>query len=256
MEKLYNEQREKIVIQPEKIIRLPFRKKIELKFKNFSFKKKNKNNILKNVNISFPKYSKIGIVGPSGSGKSTIINIMCGFIASVNKKMITVDGKSIFENLNGWQNQIGYIPQSVVILDSSLRENILFGSNPKIYTDKKILEVIKKVELTNFLRRLKLKLSHPISQDGLNISGGEKQRIGIARALLRNPEVLILDEATSGLDTDTEKKILKTIKRLNKTIIFVSHRFSALSFCNKIYNIENKTIKNVNIKKLLGIKSK
>ena len=82
------------------------------------------------------------------------------------------------------------------------------------------------------MRRLKLKLSHPISQDGLNISGGEKQRIGIARALLRNPEVLILDEATSGLDTDTEKNI-ENNKRLNKTIIFVSHRFSALSFVIK-----------------------
>ena len=144
--------------------------------------------------------------------ESTLINMICGFIASVNKKMITVDGKSIFENLNGWQNQIGYIPQNIVILDSSLRENILFGSDPNIYTDNIVLDVIKKVELTNFLRRLKLKLSHPISQDGLNISGGEKQRIGIARALLRNPEVLILDEATSGLDIDTEKRILKTIK--------------------------------------------
>ena len=256
LEKLYNEQREKIVVQPEKIIRFSFNKKIELKFKNFSFKKNKKNNILKNVNISFPKYSKIGIIGPSGSGKSTLINMICGFIASVNRKMITVDGKSIFENLNGWQSQIGYIPQNIVILDRSLRENILFGVDSNIYTDKQVLEVIKKVELTKFLKSLKQKLSHRINQDGLNISGGEKQRIGMARALLRNPEILILDEATSGLDMDTEKKIIKTIKRLNKTIIFVSHRITALSFCDKIYNIENNTIKTINTKKLLEIKSK
>ena len=256
LEKIYNERREKIIIKPEKIVKLPFRKKIELKFKNFSFKKNKQNIILKNISISFNKFSKIGIIGPSGSGKSTLINMICGFINSGDKKMITVDGKSIFENLNGWQNQIGYIPQNIVILDRSLRENILFGVDSNIYTDKQVLEVIKKVELTKFLKSLKQKLSHRINQDGLNISGGEKQRIGMARALLRNPEILILDEATSGLDMDTEKKIIKTIKRLNKTIIFVSHRVTALSFCDKIYNIENNTIKTINTKKLLEIKSK
>ena len=110
-----------------------------------------------------------------------------------------------------------------------------------------INRLIDKVELNYLLKSSSKGLSQIISQDGQNISGGEKQRIGIARALINNPEIIILDEATSGLDVLTEKNVLSTIRRLNKTVIIVSHRLSALSFCDKIYLVQKNTLKNLNI---------
>jgi len=250
LEKLYFQSKQKTIFKPKKITNFIFNKSIQIKFKNFGYKSAKKNSILKNVNMIFPKNSKIGIIGPSGSGKSTLIDMICGFLlASKSSMTVKVDDKPISKNLSGWQNLIGYIPQNIVILNSSLRENILFGSKSNNFTDKEILEVLKKVELDKFFRKLSLGLSHQIKEDGLNISGGEKQRIGMARALLRNPEVIVFDEATSGLDFFTEKKILKTIKKINKTAILVSHRVGSLNFCDKIYSIENNTVKKVNIRK-------
>ena len=249
LEKIYFELKQKSFSRVKNIKKFNFKKNIELKFNKFFYKKNKDNIILNKVKISFAKFSKIGIIGPSGSGKSTIVDMICGFIASKNKKMVTVDGKSIFENLTGWQKLIGYIPQNIVILNTSLRENILFGSSSNIYPDKKIFEILKKVELQKLIKKSKLKLSQPISQEGTNISGGEKQRIGIARALLRNPEVIIFDEATSGLDTKTEKKILNILRKLKKTIIFISHRVNSLDFCDKIFSIEGNKVKTINMKK-------
>ena len=156
------------------------------------------------------------------------------------------DGKKIFSNLEGWQKNIGYIPQNIVILNQSLKENILFGSNPKFFSDKKIVNILNEVNLGYFIKKLPNGLYQTIKEDGQNISGGEKQRIGIARALLNNPKILILDEATSGLDTFTESKVLDTINKIKKTIIIVSHRINTLKFCDKVYSITNNTLKQIN----------
>ena len=166
------------------------------------------------------------------------------------KAPIEVDGKSINTNLEGWQKNIGYIPQNIVILNQSLKENILFGTNSKKFSDKKIIDILKKVNLEYFLKKLPNGLNQLIKQDGQNISGGEKQRIGIARALLNNPKIIILDEATSGLDTFTESKVINTINKFKMTIIIVSHRINTLKFCDKVYSIENNTLKLVNKSKL------
>ena len=156
------------------------------------------------------------------------------------------DGNLINTNLEGWQKNIGYIPQNIVILNQSLKENILFGASPKKFSDKKIIEILKKVNLEYFLKKLPNGLNQLIKQDGQNISGGERQRIGIARALLTNPKIIILDEATSGLDTFTESKVINTINKFKKTIIIVSHRINTLKFCDKVYSIENSTLKLIN----------
>ena len=156
------------------------------------------------------------MIGISGSGKSTIIDILCGFRKN-RFSQLKVDGKIIdFKNLDNWQNSIGFVPQNIIILNQSLRENVLFGSDKKLINDKILNNLIKKVELEKFIRKSKSGLNQVISQDGENISGGEKQRIGIARALVNNPELIILDEATSGLDYDTENNVLQTIKKLKK----------------------------------------
>ena len=133
---------------------------------------------------------------------------------------------------------------------SILKDNILFGSNPKFFNNKKIINILKAVELDYFLRKLPKGLNQIIKEDGQNISGGEKQRIGIARALLNNPKILILDEATSGLDTFTESKVLDTINKIKKTIIIVSHRVNTLKFCDKVYSIKNNTLKEINVSKI------
>ena len=229
---------------------MSFKKNIILSIKKFSFDN-NKNYLLKNVNIEIKKNSQVGIIGESGSGKSTIIDILCGFQKN-NLSKLTVDNLSILgsDNLASWQNSIGYVPQNIVIFNQSLRENILFGSENKIVNDDFIKNLIKKVDLEKFLLKAKNGLSQVLRQDGQNISGGEKQRIGIARALTNDPELIILDEATSGLDHETENNILKTIKKLRKTSIIVSHRLNALKNCNKIYIIKNKEVTLLNKGKL------
>ena len=250
--KLIIENSQKIIQKKVKTKKINFKKNIKLNIKKFSFNNK-ANYLFKNVNIEIKKNSQVGIIGESGSGKSTIIDIFCGFQKNKYSKLI-IDGKDIFktENLENWHNSIGYVPQNIIILNQSLRENILFGADKNHFGDNILRDLIKKVDLENFLKKSNNGFSQVLKQDGLNISGGEKQRIGIARALINNPDLIILDEATSGLDTETENKVLDTIKKLKKTSIIVSHRYNALKNCDKIYLLKNKELKllnNYNLKK-------
>jgi ATP-binding cassette, subfamily B, bacterial PglK len=243
--KVFIEQKKPTLIKNTHFKNFSFQKNLKINIKRFNHENKT-NFSLKNIKLNIDRKSKVGIIGPSGSGKSTIIDIICGFQNMKNGKVL-VDGKNIFSNLDGWQSKIGYIPQDVVILNQSLRDNILFGSSPKKYSELMIKNIIKKVKLEKFLKKLPKGLSQVIKQNGDNISGGEKQRIGIARALLHNPDLVLLDEATSGLDSFTELKVLETIKNLNKTVIIVSHRINSLKFCDKVYSIKNSTIKTAKI---------
>ena len=240
--KILSEMKIPILISKIENNKFYFKKNIFIKINKFSYNKNTKY-LLQNTSMEFNKNSKIGIIGPSGSGKSSLINIICGFIK--HDGFVKVDGKSMHENLSGWQKNIGYIPQKIVILNDTLKENILFGLKKKIM-QQDIINILKKVNLFQFYKKLPFGINTIIKQDGFNISGGEIQRIGIARAIINNPEILILDEATSALDTFTENKILKEISLLKKTIIIVSHRISSLMFCDKIYSIENNKLKYFN----------
>ena len=156
------------------------------------------------------------------------------------KGSITVDGKSIFSNVRGWQKLIGFVPQKIFILDESLRNNILFGLDDKKYTEDQILSLIKKLSLENLLKRLPNGLDGNLGEEGINLSGGEIQRIGLCRTLIYDPEVLFLDEATSSLDVNTESQILDELKIFKeKTIISIAHRISTLKNCDKIYRFDN-----------------
>ena len=240
--KLVIENEQTIRIKKDKITKINFKKNIVLNIKKFSFNN-SKNFLFKNVNIEIKKYSQIGIVGESGSGKSTIIDILCGFQHNKYLKL-KVDGIDIFRLgfFDNWQNSLGYVPQNIIILNQSLRENILFGADRKIFNDNVLKKLLKKVDLEKFITKSKDGLSQILRQDGQNISGGEKQRIGIARALINDPDLIIMDEATNGLDLETENNVLNTIKKLRKTSIIVSHRFNALKNCDKIYSLKNKQI--------------
>lgn len=246
--KIYKERQIEPIKKKKNIEKFTFKNLIKIEVGSYFYNKKNKFK-LKNIKLNIWKKSKIGIIGASGSGKSTLINIICGLTKSKSSRII-VDNKKIYENLEGWQSIVGYIPQKIIILNATLRENILFGLKNKKISDKQILEIIKKSNLYNFYKKQKKGLDQMIKEEGINISGGEIQRIGIARALINEPEIILLDESTSALDTFTENKILKEIELLKKTTIFVSHRLNSLKFCNKIYGINNSTLKEIkNIKK-------
>lgn len=220
---------------------LSFNSEISVDIKKFSYPN-NKKFEVKNIFLKIPINKKIGIIGTSGSGKSTIVEIITG-ILKPNIGDLKVDGKSIHEEENNWKNKVAYIPQKIFILDDTLKNNILFGAQNKDYDDKYIIELLKKTNLYDLFKRLPSGLKHNLGEKGLNLSGGEIQRVGIARALVGDPQIIILDEATSSLDTFTENNILEEIYKLkNKTIISVAHRIGTLKKSDIIYRVENGEI--------------
>ena len=218
-----------------------FKDKIEIRIKNFDYGNSRKFS-LSDINLEIKKGDKIGLIGSSGSGKTTLIEIFLG-ILKPNAGDIKIDGKSIFNEKLSHRKVIGYIPQNIFILDDTLIANILFGQNQNDFDIKKIDRIIELVNLKNLVKRLPNGLSTRIGERGIDLSGGEVQRIGIARALINDPEILLFDEATSALDTFTEKNILSELELIkDKTFISVAHRIGTLKNCKRIYKLENGII--------------
>lgn len=221
--------------------RIPFNKEISVTNLTFGYPDTNKN-VFENVSFTIPKGKFVGVVGPSGAGKTTFVDILLGLLQPSGGS-INVDGKNIFENIQGWLDNVSYVPQSIYLIDGTIRENIAFGILPEDIDDKRIEKVLKMAELYDFVQGLELKENTPCGDKGAKLSGGQKQRIGIARALYQNPSVLILDEATSALDTETEKQITETINKLKGeiTIIAIAHRLSTLENCDFKIKFENNS---------------
>jgi len=216
--------------------------KNEINISNLSFKYPDNNeNTLQDVNLKIRIGETIGVVGKTGEGKSTIIDLMCGLLQP-QKGTIFVDNKDIRNNLKSWQSQIGYVPQNIYLLDDTIKENIIFGRKANKDTEKKLREAIKLAQLDKLILRLPEGIDTFVGDRGTRLSGGQIQRIGIARAIFNNSKVLIFDESTSALDTETEKKFINDIYRLKtkKTLIIISHRLSILANCDRIYNIKSK----------------
>lgn len=211
---------------------LSFEKCIEIKNLQYKYPE-GKNLVLKNVSFSIPKGKFVGIIGPSGAGKTTFVDILLGLLTPTYG-CITVDDKDISENLYGWQENLSYVPQSVYLIDGTIRENIALGIAENLIDDKLVEKVLKMAELYEFIQALPDGINTNIGERGVKLSGGQRQRIGIARALYCQPNVLILDEATSALDNETEKNITKTILKLKGqiTIIAIAHRVSTLEECD------------------------
>lgn len=189
--------------------------------------------VLDNVSFKIPKGSFCGIIGPSGAGKTTFVDILMGLLPP-SGGTIYVDQKDIFDNISGWLDNIAYVPQSIYLMDASIRENIAFGHAAQDIDDKKIERVLKMADLHDFVQSLPDGIDSNVGDRGAKLSGGQRQRIGIARALYNEPCVLVLDEATSALDNDTERQITDTILKLKGkiTIIAIAHRLSTLQECD------------------------
>ena len=222
-----------------------FAKKIELDNVSFSYPGTNLQTI-KNIKTVINKGDFVGILGTTGSGKSSVLNLILGLVEP-SEGSIRVDGVNIEKNLKKWQKKIGYVPQNIYLVDDSVSQNIAFGLEKDEINKNRLEEVIKESQLYNFVNSLPSGIETNVGERGTKVSGGELQRIGIARALYRNPEILIFDEATSSLDDSTELKIMETIKLIkkNKTIFFVSHRKLPMKYCNKVYELTKGSLNEI-----------
>ena len=214
-----------------------------IKLQNISFSYDNKIDILKNVNLEIKKNKTIGIKGDSGVGKSTLLNIIC-YLLHPSEGKVLVDEKCISKIYKAYQKKIGYVPQKIYLIDESIISNVTFGVTNAELDHNLFKEVIKKSNLEEFLHKLENKENTFIGERGAKLSGGQQQKIGIARALYKKPQIIIFDEATNALDRNSENEILDTIRILKKqnTIIIVSHNDSALRYCDEIFELKNKQI--------------
>ncbi len=198
---------------------------------------------LKNVTMTIHKGEAVGVIGASGSGKSTFVDVLLGLFEP-KEGQITVDGKSIANDLAGWRKIIGYVPQNIFLIDDSLKRNIAFGIDDALIDEKALEHAISKAQLDNFVKSLDYGLETIVGERGVRLSGGQIQRIGIARALYHNPQILVLDEATSALDQETEKGVMDSVRALkgDKTVVVVAHRLSTVQYCDQLYKFENGSV--------------
>lgn len=199
--------------------------------------------IFDHANMVVPYGKAVGIMGPSGAGKSTIVDILLGLLR-IKEGTITCDGESIFNNYPAWLAQVGYIPQSIYLVDESIRNNIAFGIDDDEIDDERIWQVLEEAQLKDFIKELPEQLDTTIGERGVRLSGGQRQRLGIARALYHNPEILIFDEATSALDNETEQAVMEAINSFHgkKTMVIIAHRLNTIENCDVIYKVQDGKI--------------
>lgn len=217
----------------------------QIKLENISFTYPNKESYaLNNISISIPVNHVIGIVGSSGSGKSTLIDIILGLLPAQSGYMYIDDTIITRENVRGWQNNLGFVPQSIFLSEGSIAENIAFGIPSDEIDFNQIMETIRLAHLTELVEELPEGINTKVGERGVQLSGGQRQRIGIARALYNKADVLIFDEATSALDGITEKIIMDAIHDFTgqKTIIMIAHRLKTVQKCDIIYLMEKGSV--------------
>jgi ABC-type multidrug transport system fused ATPase/permease subunit len=195
---------------------------------------------LMDISITVNHNESVGLIGTSGAGKSTLVDVILGLLTPDSGKVI-VDKNDIANNTRDWQNQIGYVPQSVYLTDSSLKNNVAFGVVDNEIDEDAVWRAIQSAQLGDFVASQPEGLEVIVGERGVRLSGGQRQRIGIARALYHNPSIIVLDEATSSLDIKTEQGVMETINALHgrKTLIIIAHRISTVEHCDRLYRLEN-----------------
>lgn len=220
--------------------KITFDDRVELRDITFRYKPES-SAILEHASMVIPKGRSIGISGISGAGKTTTVDILLGLLQPEDGEVLC-DGINIMENYRGWIAQVAYIPQSIFMLDGTIRENVIFGSD--IADDDRVWAALEDAKLAAFVKEQPDQLNTEIGERGIRLSGGQRQRIGIARALYNHPKLLILDEATASLDAETETAIMDAIHSLHgkTTMIVIAHRQETIQNCNMVYRIQDKQI--------------
>ena len=200
--------------------------------------------IFDHASLVVPVGQSVGIVGTTGAGKSTVVDIMLGLLKLQGGKVLA-DGVDVMTNYRGWLKNIGYIPQMSYMLDSSIRNNVAFGVPQEKIDDQRVWEVLREAQLDEFVKSLPEGLDTTIGERGIRLSGGQRQRISIARALYDDPKILILDEATSAVDNDTEAAIMESINRFQgkKTLLIIAHRLQTIEKCDMVYRVEDGIVR-------------
>lgn len=195
---------------------------------------------LQGLNVSVRQGESVGFIGSSGAGKSTLVDILLGLLTPDTGE-VSVGGIDIQDNLRGWQDHIGYVPQNIYLTDDTLRRNVAFGLPSEQIDENAVWRAIRAAQLDEFVKGLPQGLATMVGERGVRLSGGQCQRICIARALYHDPGVLVLDEATSALDTNTEFEVMQAVRSLHgsKTIVIVAHRLSTVEHCDRLYRLEH-----------------
>ena len=223
---------------PHRGERLPFTRELTLDHVSFRYPSV-ESLALHEVSLSIPAGSSTGFIGGSGAGKSTLVDTILGLLVPAGGS-VRIDGIDIHTNLRGWQDQIGYVPQSIFLSDDSLRRNIAFGLPADQIDEAGVWRAIRAAQLEQFVNDLPQGLDTIVGERGVRLSGGQRQRVGIARALYHDPPVLVLDEATSSLDTATERGVMEAVRALHgkKTLLIVAHRLTTVEHCDRLFRLE------------------
>ena len=198
---------------------------------------------IENISLTIKRGQSVAFIGKSGAGKTTLVDIILGLLESIEGDIL-IDGVSIYQNLRSWQNLIGYIPQSIFLIDDSIERNIAFGVLDHLIDTEKLDRAIRNAQLTELIEQLPDGIKTAVGERGVRLSGGQRQRIGIARALYHEREILVLDEATAALDNETESLLTEAVNSLSgmKTIIIIAHRLTTIKHCDCIYVMQKGRI--------------
>jgi ABC-type multidrug transport system fused ATPase/permease subunit len=209
---------------------------------------------LQGISLTVLRGTTVGFIGESGAGKSTLVDIILGLLQS-GSGAVRVDGVDIRTSLRGWQDQVGYVPQTIFLTDDTLRRNVAFGLADDQTNEYSVWSAVRAAQLEEFINSLPQGLDTMVGERGVRLSGGQLQRIGIARALYHDPAVLVLDEATSSLDTQTERGVMDAVRKLHgeKTIIIVAHRMSTVEDCDQLFRLEDgRIVSQGDVESMLG----
>lgn len=221
---------------------IPFNKEIRVNNVTFQYPSAEEA-VFENINFTIPKGKSVAFIGPSGAGKTTLADIILG-VLTAQEGEILVDDSVIYTQFGNWHKKIGYIPQTIYLMDDTIRSNIAFGIDEGNISEELIDAAIEGAQLKEFINTLPEGLDTVIGERGIRLSGGQRQRIGIARALYTNPEILVLDEATSALDNDTESAVMEAIDNLagSKTLLIIAHRLTTIKNCDIVYEVKDRSV--------------
>lgn len=256
----YEEQTQKYYLQEQdrlqknnlELEQLEFKKEIRIDHIDWKYDG-SKESVIKGLSLSISKGESIAFIGTSGAGKTTLADIILGLLQPQHGK-VYMDGVDIFAIPKAWSKIIGYVPQSVFLIDDTIRANVTFGLDAEEVTDEAVWDALEKAQIRQYVEQLPDGLDTMVGERGIRFSGGQRQRIAIARALYHDPDILVLDEATSALDGDTENALMEAVDHLHgkKTLIIIAHRLSTIKNCDKIYEIKDGKANRVEHDKLFG----